>query len=146
MTKENTPTARTQQSECFSKTENLKGNSGDGSHGLGSLALVVGCAIGGNSTLLSGLVDDGGKFVVGSHSGFLIATGNGHSYLLAKGADAGHSGTVDSCAGNRLTDTLLSGLGVSHSKIENWFFVLVAEVYFIFTNCQANWDEKTFFL
>ncbi|MBR1977952.1 MAG: hypothetical protein IJ985_00420, partial [Akkermansia sp.] len=47
---------------------------------------------------------------------------------------------------NRLTDTLLSGLGVSHSKIENWFFVLVAEVYFIFTKCQANWDEKTFFL
>ena len=101
-----------------SKTENLKGNSGDGSQGLRSLALVVGGAVGRHGALLGSLVDSGREVVVSNSSGSGILGLHGFSNLLAKSANAGHDGTVDSGALNRLADTLLSGLCVSHNSDE----------------------------
>jgi len=108
------------------KTENLKTNSGESGHSLGCLALVVGSAVGGHGALLGSLVDGGSKRIVSSHSGLLVLGLNSSSYLLAKGANTGHGGTVNSGTGNRLTNALLSGLCVSHSRYEKWFFVLCA--------------------
>jgi hypothetical protein len=102
-----------------SKTENLKGNSGDSSQGLRSLALVVGGAVGRHGALLGSLVDSGSEVVVCNGSGSSILCLYSLSNLLAKGANAGHDGTVNSGALNRLADTLLSGLSVSHNSDES---------------------------
>lgn len=96
------------------KRKNLKRNSGDGSHSLGGLALVVSSAVSGHYALLGGFVDSGSKYVVSGYSGLLVVTRYSLSNLLAKGANAGHDGTVDCRAGNRLADALLSGLSVCH--------------------------------
>ena len=97
------------------KTENLKGNSGDSGHSLGCLALVVSSAVGGHGALLGGLVDSGSKRIVSCYCGLFVLAGNSCGNLRAKGANAGHDGTVDCRAGDRLANALLSGLSVSHN-------------------------------
>ena len=130
-----------------SKTINLKGDSGDACQGLGTLALVVGRAVGRHGATLGSLVNRRSERIVRSGSSLLILALNRRSELLAQRANAGEDRTINRRAGDGLADALLSGLSVCHNESKkSWFLVLVGRFYAENLKCQGNFFTVSLFL